>query len=354
MGGKQLTLVSFFGTSASSKANTPATIREAASPAAPTLPDGKENDHGGQPLAVELSVTPADKHAEIPPIHPGDLCDYEQQREARIARNRAVLHSLGLLEEVHALAQTMQRSRAPKSPAKRKRPCPQPPPPLRRSTRSSSAQQPEARGQIDAAVASPPVVATYAPSVAASYVCEQVEASPVVDVFDPADVTGVGLLGRCYSSKALPRIYRYESSLAETPTSIVVCSLDVRGGLLAAAGKGGQVALWGLDWSASRGSEEAVVPLMTAKLHRGWVADVQLVGGGQSRLVVRGCPPHQLVTCIPTVLCTASPLLLLTASNDGCLALWDAALVGPDGTPKRLGESTGGHQGALLAARTTR
>lgn len=54
-----------------------------------------------------------------------------------------------------------------------------------------------------------------------------------------------------------------------------ILSLDVRGGLLAAAGKGGHVALWGLDGSSQ---EEGVPPLIAAKLHRGWVADVQVLG----------------------------------------------------------------------------
>ncbi len=67
----------------------------------------------------------------------------------------------------------------------------------------------------------------------------------------------------------------------------------MKGTLLAAGGKGGIVALWGVDWSLGEMSGDAdqddddnhVQPLMAAKLHGGWVADVQVLhqGGVQSQ-----------------------------------------------------------------------
>lgn len=202
-GGKQLTLASFFGPSASSKANTPASQRDCHSPAAPAPSDGQKENNPitSQPLTQRCSdVTPEKREWITPDPH---LCDYEQQREARIARNKAVLHSLGLLEEANMLAQTMRSGRPPKPPPKRKRPLAQHPV-LRRSTRSTAAaKEPAAQEQPQHVPAT-----AYEPSVAASYVCEQIQALDDDLSFDPECATGVNLLGRRYECRALSRIYR--------------------------------------------------------------------------------------------------------------------------------------------------
>lgn len=70
-------------------------------------------------------------------------------------------------------------------------------------------------------------------------------------------------------------------------------------------------------------SEPVVEPLLSAQLHRGWVSDVQLVphGGG----IGPECDPNPSASSsgegrVP---------LLLTAGNDGALAVWDLAQVHP-------------------------
>ena len=70
-------------------------------------------------------------------------------------------------------------------------------------------------------------------------------------------------------------------------------------------------------------SEPIVEPLLSAQLHRGWVSDVQLVphggdtGSGCDEPGRGGTPGEGHVP------------LLLTAGNDGALAVWDLALVRP-------------------------
>lgn len=77
-------------------------------------------------------------------------------------------------------------------------------------------------------------------------------------------------------------------------------------------------------------SEPVVEPLLSAQLHRGWVSDVQLVPhGGDTGLgseeTWSGNTPGE--GHVP---------LLLTAGNDGALAVWDLAQVHPAALHCRL------------------
>lgn len=69
-------------------------------------------------------------------------------------------------------------------------------------------------------------------------------------------------------------------------------------------------------------SQSVVEPLLSAQLHRGWVSDVQLVPHGDGGIGLGcgspgqgGAPGEGRVP------------LLLTAGNDGALAVWDLAQV---------------------------
>ena len=70
-------------------------------------------------------------------------------------------------------------------------------------------------------------------------------------------------------------------------------------------------------------SEPIVEPLLSAQLHRGWVSDVQLVphGGGAGL----GCEDD----LGGGMTGEGHVPLLLTAGNDGALAVWDLAQVHP-------------------------
>lgn len=147
-----------------------------------------------------------------------NLCDYEQQRAARIARNREVLRSLGLEEEANALARDMHAARQPKHPAKRRRAVETAAPAapvLRRSTRSTAgvgAPENVCRRDDGGRVMEEPdadmaPVVEYATSVAASYACTYAVYADEQRAL--LDATGVQLLRRRYECRSLSRIYRH-------------------------------------------------------------------------------------------------------------------------------------------------
>jgi len=123
-------------------------------------------------------------------------------------------------------------------------------------------------------------------------------------------------------------------------------SLDARGGLVAAAGHGGRAAIWGVG--GLRGGAGAIEPLVSARLTRGWISDVRLVGSPDARTgagggdVGGGDAPR-------------SPLL--AASNDGVIGLWDVGRVCVQtGEPRKVWEAAGLHAGGVFsmdAARPT-
>ena len=158
-----------------------------------------------------------------------------------------------------------------------------------------------------------------------------------------------------------------------------------------AGGKDGIVAVWGSrELEAGQlPADEAVPPLLSHKLHKGWCAlgrptPVNLIGalGSRAAAVAPALPavsrPEQgLQSCRPPAACCrvadvqfvrgtdssssvssstdGSSLLLLTAGNDGALCLWDlgrAAATGSGGrggglVPQCLARATDLHAGAL-------
>lgn len=82
--------------------------------------------------------------------------------------------------------------------------------------------------------------------------------------------------------------------------------------------------------SVQAGEEGGTGPLLSAKLHKSWIADVQL-------LPADGLSLH--AAALPT---------LLTASNDGSVRLWDLSK-GCDGMPLELAHADDLHTGTAPA-----
>lgn len=82
--------------------------------------------------------------------------------------------------------------------------------------------------------------------------------------------------------------------------------------------------------SVQAGEEGGTGPLLSAKLHKSWIADVQL-------LPADGLSLH--AAALPT---------LLTASNDGSVRLWDLSK-GCDGMPLELAQADDLHTGSASA-----
>lgn len=108
---------------------------------------------------------------------------------------------------------------------------------------------------------------------------------------------------------------------------------------LQAGGKDGVVSVFGSrELECGRLVPDAGAPaLLSQKLHRGWISDVQFAGGsGGDSSGGSGDAP-------------GAPLLLLTAGNDGAVCLWDlgkAAEVGGGGgslMPQCLAKATDLH-----------
>lgn len=89
----------------------------------------------------------------------------------------------------------------------------------------------------------------------------------------------------------------YDASLSKA------YALDWQPNLMAAGGKDGMCAIFGS--SADTNEDELVPSLMSSKLHKGWISDVQFVPA-------------------PSSYCTTTPMsALITAGNDGVVSLWN-------------------------------
>lgn len=99
---------------------------------------------------------------------------------------------------------------------------------------------------------------------------------------------------------------------------------------LQAGGKDGFVSVFGsreLEVGQLK-TADTLPPLLSHKLHKGWVSDVQLTSLHPS---------------------SSPPLLLLTAGNDGAVRLWDLGRVaeagGNSGVPQQLTQTNDIHTG---------
>jgi len=305
--------------------------------------EGKVEDEAeppAPPVAAAACEAPRQPPTPAAPKQPtAGLSSYERKRNARIARNRLVLANLGL-EASKAEMERRAQHKKPKPKAKKRRAAPKkraaPAVPARRSLR--------ARG-ISANGAS---IVKPSSSAATAYGADvESEPEPEPEVFDDSDVLrylcdgaadAVGDSSTAAAAAALlpaPGATRrfVEPRAADVPHGEFECAHGLRriyslhwwssapsaaaagagagaaasasaaatvrpppGSLLVAAGEKGLVDVFGLDGGSA--------PLASWKAHKGWIASARFVESGGS----------------------TTPRLL-TASNDGAVALWDLTKV---------------------------
>ena len=311
-----------------------------ASPAAGHTGEGKESAPAErQPSQASPDPEPgsraahsADDQAASPdPASADPGAAYEAERAARIQRNAAIMAGLGIAGALAPPA-VAQQAKQPRPTARRPRAPPPPPEAVRRSGRHRGGG-PVAGG--NATTTTSPARRPRSPT-------------PKPVCFDDETVlryvASAAATGRPSSTAALPagptlgfaplpvflacpQIARLYSIAAHTPS-----------GLLAAGGKDGWAAVWGVrGWlNGGEGDERAggdddldldLLPLAAGRLHRSWLADVALVDRGSD-----GSLP-----------------LLLSAANDGAVAVWNLAACATGGaapTPQQLALNQTVHGGA--------
>ena len=264
------------------------------------------------------------------------LSEFERERLSRIERNRETMKALGLgvdkfrFGEVANKAKAQQRKRKPKS---------VPQHPVRRSLRNKGGVSVEngmenerniAKENEDGNIQEPHFV----DSNVLQYVCGSMDDRIKRSLVDTDDTCNAFREHhRCMYDSALQRAYSIDWT--EDGASLVV-----------AGGKNGHVSVFG-----SREIEKAVgnntksdnqnelcddniPPLMSERLHKGWVSDVQWVSRECSNngIDMEHCP------------------FLLTSSNDGSLALWDISVKDENtNMPKRAYFSDSLHDAGIFS-----
>lgn len=233
--------------------------------------------------------------------------EYELEREARIRRNMEVMRSLGLGAGGAASLPIAPPPQPQRLAVKRRKVGPAPSEPVRRSTRHRGGsdenlrQVAEGEGGIAAKASSPEKhqeaeLLHYDDSSVKRYVLEVLQA---------ATAPAPGVCASHHVGRSIRGFHRLPGLLVDAALSRAY-SVDWRPGLVVAGGKDGHVSVWGSQaleggrgaGSGDGGDDTEIEPLLSQKLHKGWISDVQF--------------------------CSASAdVRLLTAGNDGSVACWD-------------------------------
>lgn len=129
-------------------------------------------------------------------------------------------------------------------------------------------------------------------------------------------LSGFTQIGRCFFDSALARSY----------------TLDCDGRLVVAGGKDGRFACFAAAelLHGSGEQEEDIGPLMSCKLHRGWISDLRLIRQAQD----------------------CGSCVMLSASNDGAVCVWDLNRE-HRGQPQALHEAATLHAGGVFSLDVT-
>ena len=211
------------------------------------------------------------------------MSDFEKERLARIEKNRTIMmNKFGLAGACNFLSSAAPSNQKPKRAIRK-----------RKSVHASASEVPRRRSLrhaqgdvVENTVVEEREEKENNPSIFVEnsnllrYVCEYVEGR----VENRSDVENA--------------TFFKENRMTLFDSKMVRCySLDYfpKGDLVVGGGKNGHVSVF-----SCHGMEHDVDPLVSQKLHRGWISDVRLVGDD--------CP------------------MLLTSGNDGIVALWDLSL----------------------------
>ncbi|GAB4817375.1 hypothetical protein N2152v2_004421 [Parachlorella kessleri] len=314
---------------------------------------------GAQGPAAALVVDgERDEGSGASPREPGLETDYERARAERIRRNMEVMRSMGLGDTHVSPRQSQKRRSAPRrtsavaAPVERSYPL--------RSRRGSSANAAAAEDckvsdyQAAAEGEQPGGTMLFDDSSVLRYVCEASWAPAGSSEAAGSGCSGWG--GEAPEGAQVVGFTQLPGTLAD-PALARAYSVDWRPGLVVAGGKDGQVSIFGsrqVEAGNSPALEEdggCLPPLLSARLHKGWVADVQFVRGPQqSDCLIE--ESHAAAGCPSAESSGASSLLLLTAGNDGTLCLWDvarSAAQGPSMQPLQLASCKDLHSGGIFS-----
>ncbi|KAI8111904.1 hypothetical protein M9435_004402 [Picochlorum sp. BPE23] len=235
-----------------------------------------------------------------PEGHKG-ACDFEKERMRRIERNREIMKQLGLGHGGGAMpnmAQAMRTKRKKKTQRSvvtdwnnRENPAM----PLRRSKRhSKNSQDDDVDDKENKSEVATVTEKVYEDSNVLKYMVDMNTPStvPISCLRESSDDTN--MMARTFREE---RVCMFDSRLARC------YSLDYwqNGHLVCGGGKNGHATVFSCDKVLMKdGDSDDIEPLISQKLHRGWICDVGFVQGGDSM-----CPN------------------LLTAGNDGVFSVWD-------------------------------
>jgi WD40 repeat protein len=257
---------------------------------------------------------------------------YERQRIERIKRNAQVMAQLGLLQSAAALAAQCSGSssehpntKKPPSQKNKKKSCKDELThgPVRRSSRhlgtsshpnnnnneNSDGQQNTDQHQRES---SPQLV--FQNSNVHTYVCQLFHHPSPIIINNDNDTSNNNSLSNDDDDYFI-------STFAKLPPTMYDASLSKAyaldwqpaGGLIAAGGKDGICAIFGSSAGGNDNDDELVPSLMSSKLHKGWISDVQFVSSLLSSSSSSQCAAT-----------TTTPMSgLITAGNDGVVSLWD-------------------------------
>ncbi|GMH39688.1 hypothetical protein BSKO_07586 [Bryopsis sp. KO-2023] len=242
--------------------------------------------------------------------------EFEKERAQTIRRNMAIMQKLGLAEAVGKLHGVCQAFKEQKKPKKRQKTQP-PAPPIRKSySLRSSGAIPVERSDEKSTTPEPEAPEVNWDEVEESdvrrYVCENGELDTSWAVSGDKDVQMMVKLPYELEDRSLLASY----------------SMDVSGSLLVAGGKQGHASIFGIKDLLSKTekengevSEESIAPLLSARLHRGWISQVQFID---------------------------KSALLISAGNDGVVSIWDTSKA-LDGMPREASTNDSLHSGGIFS-----
>ncbi|KAK3268287.1 hypothetical protein CYMTET_23200 [Cymbomonas tetramitiformis] len=302
------------------------------------------------------------------------LCEYEQQREERIRRNKEMLQQLGLANAASRMLPPVSKPVPRRSkPATALHRSTQQTAPARRSSRlhsnpavdcSEEAQMKQAMEQslreAGAKEEEEEEEEDFDDSTVFKYVCSNIQGGAERPCFDASegcvpeppclaaiqlrtldcsDLRGYAELGVQLMDPAKAHVKGAKKGSKENHLTKVY-SIDGCERLLAAAGHGGRVVVFGTDSledasevphrerEPQAGEDEpaatAHTPLLSFRGHQGWVADVQFLANrsrGVAEEGVSGLGERQL---------------LVSASNDATVVIWDLGKAAGSGNPLKV------------------
>lgn len=268
---------------------------------------------------------------------------YEVERLQRIQRNMEIMRSLGLAnlgKSLQSVVSSAGSSQSTKTNPSRKRPYERRPlpthqqearAPLRRSARHTSGSEAQSATIINEDLPNEPLTKTPSHKVYDTTNVQDYILAVATDIGQSANTASASSLAAAFDLSRLGTQCERNTTItgfAQHPTVLRdsalarIYSIDWdESGFIVAGGKDGQVSVWGIESSRASDGASSVDPLVSHRLHTGWISDVQWMS------------PISSVCTAPEEDETKSLMpWLLTSANDGVLCLWDLGRSDSGGT----------------------